>query len=319
MTTTDLVTPATDLDAWAQQDPVGGRRARREKAQAPRSRRRLTSTGTVVAWIAGSIAFFSIWMVLFALVLSGVQEARAQKLVYDSLRQSLALATVPLGDKVPTGAPVALLSAPEAGLRDVVILEGTSSAVLQDGPGHRRDTVLPGQAGTSVLYGRAVTFGAPFAGITRLVPGNRIDVTTGQGTFTYVVTGVRRPGDPQPQQLSGTAGRLILATSAGTGRWAALAPQNIVYVDAELQGKGQPNPGGRPSTVPVTERLLAQDQSSLLLLMFWLQGFVVASVALVFCWYRWGKWQTWLIGLPIVVALLWGIAENALPLLPNVI
>ena len=34
---------------------------------------------------------------------------------------------------------------PAIGLHDVVIVEGTDSGDLRDGPGHRRDTPLPGQ------------------------------------------------------------------------------------------------------------------------------------------------------------------------------
>ena len=36
------------------------------------------------------------------------------------------------------------------------------------GPGHQRNTVLPGQEGTSVLMGRAATYGRPFADLTEL-------------------------------------------------------------------------------------------------------------------------------------------------------
>ena len=35
-------------------------------------------------------------------------------------------------------------------------MEGTSSGTLMSGPGHRRDTPFPGQAGVSVIVGRPV-------------------------------------------------------------------------------------------------------------------------------------------------------------------
>jgi len=43
-----------------------------------------------------------------------------------------------------------------------VVVGGTSAGDLESAPGHRRDTALPGQVGVSLIYGRAVTFGAPF-------------------------------------------------------------------------------------------------------------------------------------------------------------
>jgi sortase A len=45
------------------------------------------------------------------------------------------------------------------------VVEGTASSDLLDGPGHLRSTVLPGQVGTSVVMGRAKTYGAPFGAI----------------------------------------------------------------------------------------------------------------------------------------------------------
>jgi sortase A len=39
----------------------------------------------------------------------------------------------------------------------------------------------------------------------------------------------------------------------------------------------------------------------------------------VWAWLRWGRWQTWLVGLPLCLAVLWGISENALLLLPNLV
>jgi sortase A len=50
-----------------------------------------------------------------------------------------------------------------------------------------------------------------------------------------------------------------------------------------------------------------------------MQLFLVANAVLVWTWYRWGRWQSWLVGLPIVIAILWGLAENAMALLPNLI
>jgi sortase A len=283
-----------------------------------RARRRLTPTGALVVWATLAIGFLAAWLVLFALVLSGVQEARSQKLAYDQLREKLAVATAPLGGVIAPGTPVATLDAPSIGLSTVVV-EGTSALAMQDGPGHRRDTVLPGQAGVSVIYGRSVMFGAPFAKAPHLVPGAIIKVTTGQGELTYLVDRVRRPGDDAPAVLAAGKGRLVLVTSEGRGWQAALAPTTTVFVDATLQGEAQPTPAGRAGVVADSERPMGHDTGSLLALMLWLQLFLVASVALVWAWYRWGRWQTWVVGTPVLIAVLWGVAENAVALLPNLV
>jgi sortase A len=270
----------------------------------------------MIVWIGFSLSLLAMWLLVFAVVLSGVQEARAQKLAYDNLRRNLAAATVPLGGVIAPGSPVAILDAPTAGITQQVVVEGTSGQVLQDGPGHRRDSVLPGQAGVSVLYGRSLTFGGPFAGVGALRPGDTLTATTGQGVFSYVVDGVRRPGDPVPAAVASGGSRLVLVTSEGQG-WRRWAPDTLVFVDATLHGQAQPNPSGRPSTVAEAERSMGRDSTSLLLLMLWLQLFVMSTAVLVWTWYRWGRWQTWLVGLPVVLAILWGVAENALAMLPN--
>ena len=50
----------------------------------------------------------------------------------------------------------------------MVVVEGTTPGEPDAGPGHLRDTPLPGQAGVSVVFGRRATFGAPFASLPQL-------------------------------------------------------------------------------------------------------------------------------------------------------
>ena len=54
-----------------------------------------------------------------------------------------------------------MLDIPAIGIANMVVVEGTSPENLTLGPGHLRDTPLPGQAGISVVFGRRATFGAP--------------------------------------------------------------------------------------------------------------------------------------------------------------
>ncbi|GAB3854097.1 sortase [Dactylosporangium cerinum] len=152
---------------------------------------------TVVVRSLLTLAVLSGWLVAYALGVSAVQQARTQQQLYNDFREKLALATVPIGGEIAPGTPVALIEAPGIGLRQIVV-EGTSSGVMRDGPGHRRDTALPGQPGTSVVYGHAAAFGGPFHRVARLQPGDTITATSGLGIMQYEVTGVRRESDPLP-------------------------------------------------------------------------------------------------------------------------
>jgi sortase A len=212
-----------------------------------------------------------------------------------------------------------VIDIPKAGIQHAVVVEGTTSTDLQSGPGHRVDTVLPGQAGVSVILGKGVTFGAPFAHITVLSPGDVITATTGQGTFHYRVADLRYAGDPLPPLLSGRQGRLILVAAVGTGSRAGWAPSQIVYVDADLQGAGKSSPGGGPTVQPADQVVLAGDDSALTPLVLWLELLIVTAVAVVWARRRWGGWQVWLVGTPALLAVLWVVTETAARLTPNLL
>ncbi|TDV53654.1 sortase domain-bontaining protein [Actinophytocola oryzae] len=215
---------------------------------------------------------------------------------------------------IPAGAPVAMLAIPRLGLNEVVV-EGTSSGDLMAGPGHRRDTVLPGQMGVSLVYGRSMTFGGPFQDIVELRPGDVVTVVTFQGSFTYRVEGVRRDGDPLPDIEPVTKGgsRLTMVTAEGSN---PLQPEHTVFVDALLRGDAQPA-ATHPAIVPPEEKSLASDRPALLNLVLWLQALVLVVVAIAWARVRWGRWETHLVGLPVALAVLWYVYESVGRLLPN--
>jgi sortase A len=251
---------------------------------------------------------------IYVLMLGALQYNRAQDVSYDKIRGQLAEATAPLGPGVVPGDPVAVLDIPGLGIRQV-IKEGTTGTILQDGPGHRSDTALPGQAGVSVIYGRGLTFGAPFRSVPKLAVGSRIDVVTGQGQYGYRVIGVRRAGDPLPAPPANGASRLTLVTAEGTP-----LPSATVYLDAELfEGQVQPDPGQRISRVPQSQQALGTDLSGVLPLVLWLEALMVAVGAIVWFRNRVGKWESYLLGAPIVLALLWRVFEQVAGLLPNLV
>jgi sortase A len=55
-------------------------------------------------------------------------------------------------------------------------------------------------------------------------------------------------------------------------------------------------------------------------LVLWLQALVLAVGAFAWARIRWGRWETWLVGVPVVVAATWQVySSGAVALLPNLL
>ena len=268
------------------------------------------------------VCVLSLGLVAHLAVASRLQHHAAQDRAYSTFRAQLAEGTAPAGpvdfenEIVEVGAPVAYLEIPTIGLSEVVG-QGTSATVLFDGPGHRRDTPLPGQTGVSILMGRRAAYGGPFGRIGELVEGDLITVTTGQGVFEYRVIGVRREGDQLPPALEPGSARLVLATADGR----AFLPTGVLRVDADIESTPV---GGQPrlftdDTLPEVERFMAADDSSLWVLVLWLQAMIVLAVAAVWGWQRWGRPQTWVAFGPPLALVGMATAGEIARLLPNLL
>ena len=292
----------------------GGRRVRNTRRE-PAERLALSPQVAMVRWMLTALAALALWGVLYPLVVGSALEKDAQQRLFDELRQQLSQATAPLG-ATGFGKPVALLDGPAAALRSAVVVEGTGAQDLQAGPGHLRSTVLPGQVGTSVILGKAATFGAPFAHLADLRQGDPLTLTTGQGVFTYRVERVRRPGDPVPPPLAAGTSRLVLGSGEGIGWRGGFAPTSVVYVDALLTGKAAGAPAGRPA-VGKDELPNGTSTQPLLGLVFWLQGLLLAALGLVWLRARWGRWQAVAVACPLLSVLAIGASTAAAGLLPN--
>ena len=290
---------------------------------APRpERKRPPVPGPLLVALATALSFsmVAVFFGAFVFGLSALQEQRSQHQLYASFRGLLDPSSPiapSIGGVIAPGTPVALLNSPRAGLRNVVVVEGTSSNDLLDGPGHLRDSPLPGQVGESILMGRSTTAGAPFAGVTKLEKGDVVTVTTGQGTFRFVVEGRRLAGDPLPQ-LPVSGALLTLVTSTGQGWLGRLAPSELEYVDAALDGKAVTAPPGRPIAVPAQEIQGHGDPTAWPFVVLWLEALLVGAVLAVLMWFRLGLVKSWLLGAPVLFAILWGLSTEALRLLPNV-
>ena len=266
-----------------------------------------------IVHVLQAVALLAVWLLLYAFVFSAVSEQRTQAVKYHDLRAALAGETAPITEPIATGLPMGLLNVPVIGLRNAVVLEGTSSEVTRQGPGHLRSTVLPGQPGVSVLMGRSLLYGAPFGSLTSLKAGDLIAATTGQGVFNFTVVDVRRVGDPLPDPVKAGGSRLVLETSSGSG----ITPDSELFVDADLTGKV----AAAGTTVPAGAEEAAMQGSTgqLSTLLLWIEGLLLVSLATVWLRHRWGRWQSWLIGLPAVLALVWGATSSVALLLPNLL
>ncbi len=272
-----------------------------------------------------------VWLLLSALlmgfvahvtIIGGLQHSRAQYILYQDLRASLALATAPLGqldvdgELVPNGTPIGLLTIQRLGISEVVV-QGTHASDLTKGPGHRRDTVFPGQAGTSVIMGRQATYGGVFGNLSGIVPGDRIRFVSGQGTSTFEVFGVRREGDLLPEALGDDAGRLELITAGGI----PLAPDGVLHVDAALTSEVQdtPSPVFTRQVLDPAEEAMASDSGGWFPTLFWFQWLALAVIVLRWVRTKWAVWQTWMIGVPVLLGLGAATADAAMTNLPNLL
>jgi hypothetical protein len=223
------------------------------------------------------------------------------------------------GRLLPLGTPLGYLDVPALGLSREVFFEGTTSGVLAGGPGHKRNSVLPGQPGTAVLYGRGWAYGGPFNGLGDLEIGTAVTVTTGQGVHTYRVTGVRREGTPLPAAL-GTAdeGRLTLVSSEGR---LPFAPEEVVYVDALRTSPAVPAPAPLlgPAALTTAEQALKGDRSAWSSVFLLAQALAAGALALTWAQRRWGARQAWLVGVPVMGLLSVLASEQVLRLLPNLL
>lgn len=87
---------------------------------------------------------------------------------------------------VDPGEVLARIEIPRIGV-DKLVVQGVTTSALRKGPGHYPTTALPGHLGNAAIAGHRTTYGAPFADIDKLAPGDDIIVSTAEGRFTYRV------------------------------------------------------------------------------------------------------------------------------------
>ena len=282
----------------------------------------LSPTQLLVQSISAIVAALLVGFILNLTVLGHVQHFVGQQQAGNILREELLAGTAPVSEGdfndvlLADGAPVAILDIPSIGVHEVVI-EGTSAGDLKNGPGHRRDTVLPGQAGMSFVMGRASAYGGPFGRIQELAPGDRFTVFTGQGEQTFAVIGVRYAGDSAPPSPKPGEARLVLESARGP----AFLPTGVVRVDAQRVGEGE-DPGLRQTsyaTLPAQHKTMATDTTTAWALVFALQFFVVAELAAVWTFRRIGPQKMWVVFAPVLLLAGLFVADQVTRFLPNLL
>ena len=267
----------------------------------------------VLRAVALTMSLFGLLVIGFAVYLyglSGLAEAHAQSTLYKTLRGQLSAATAPVGNSPASeGAPVAIINVPELGISDLVIVEGTTSADLTHGPGLLPGSAFPGQPGVSVVYGRAATFGGPFAHLMELNRGDRITVVTGEGTSTYAVESF---GDSAHPASNPAADQLVLYTADSS-----FLARNYEQVTADLVSPPMASSGAGQGTAGPRDAPLAGDAGVAIPLILWSEALVAVLVGAVLLGRRWSVPMVLLYAAPAAFALAWAVYENLAVLLPN--
>ena len=120
-----------------------------------------------------------------------------------------------------------------------VVVEGTSVADLKKGPGRIVESQRPGELGNLVISGHRTTYGAPFADLDRLQPGDAVVVETRDTWFTYRVTGTEIVAPsavevtlPVPKQPGVKPDRSVLTLTTCHPRYSA---RQRMVVSADLE------------------------------------------------------------------------------------
>jgi len=270
---------------------------------------------------AGILALSLAFLVNF-FALSSLTFAADQVRLQNDFQAQISSATAPTAEKdfenklLRDGAPVARLVMDKIGL-DVIVVEGTDSNTLRSGVGHRRDTVLPGQEGMTVLFGRAWSYGGPFGKIDQLKVGDQFIVYTGQGKSEYKVSGLRQAGDQGLAPVKAGTNQLVLTTAQGS----FFSPTSVLRVDAELQGTAFET-GQRVTewgSVPAESRELSIDTRFVWLLVLNLALLLAMRLALMWFTNKYGRNKAWLVFAPVLALNLVLCIDQATRLLPNLI
>jgi sortase A len=247
--------------------------------------------------------------------------------------QTPATTAPPEAPAVPTGEAVAIIRIPKINVEKAVV-EGVGVDSLKQGPGHYPTTPMPGQPGNAAIAGHRTTYGAPFYRLDELQPGDRIEVTTRQGDFTYAVKASQVVKPTQNEVLNPTtenqltlttcnprfsASQRLIVTAVLTDDPAPATPIPTATPETPSAGEGD---GSTVTTAPAPEigiggeASVSGGKSPKLPAILW--GLLAALVWVV-TWLlskRWGRITAYAMGTPVFLVVLFVFFENFARLLP---
>jgi LPXTG-site transpeptidase (sortase) family protein len=277
---------------------------------------------TFLSQVSASLLVLALAFIFNFFVLSFLTYSADQVRLQNAFASQVSNATAPIAEKdfqgelVKDGSPVARLVIEQINL-DVIVVEGTDSNTMRSGVGHRRDTVLPGQEGMTVLFGRTWSYGAPFGEISKLSKGDVFTVYTGQGKSEYQVSGMRKAGDEGLAPVRAGTNQLVLTAAEGE----FFSPTGVVRVDAELIGTAFET-GLRTTKwgeIPAESRELGIDTRFVWVLLIDLIVLLIVQVAAIWFASRFGRVKTWLAFAPGLILVLVLTIDQTTRLLPNLI
>jgi LPXTG-site transpeptidase (sortase) family protein len=252
----------------------------------------------VIGAAISAVGILLLLLILFLYVFTPLAAGRDQHRLLSSLTGNpISTFALTKGVVPREGSAVALLRIPSLDLTQAVVA-GSSAADLETGPGLVPGTVIPGEQGNSVIAGRRVTFGGPFAAIGTLHRGDLISITDGLGTFKYHVTTLRTALSGQ-RVVGGTKdNRLTLVTS--NSRYST---SGLEVVNAILVGKPVPTLTRLSRVIPADQRGLSGDPGAGWQILIWALVFIGALVLTSLALRRWRRpLPTYLLAVPILIA-----------------
>jgi sortase A len=130
------------------------------------------------------------------------------------------------------GTPVARLIVPKIDL-DEVVVEGVGDSELRAGPGHMRETVLPGAAGTSVISAHRDRH---FHRLGGLAVGDTLVTESAEGRAIWAVDRVRVVGADARVLRSSPTPKLVL-TTCWPIRYFGPAPDRLIIEATKVSSR----------------------------------------------------------------------------------
>jgi len=256
---------------------------------------RWDAVGVVLTGMGALLLLFFTYLYVFTPLTHGRDQHRLLQSLVGNRRAVYSL----VAHQLPAeGKPIGILTIPALHQREVIVM-GTSSADLQQGPGLMAHTVVPGDPGNSVIAGRRATYGAPFASLGTLVRGDRVDVVDGAGRFTFRVTSVRQlsGGQADAAPVRGQAWLTLVTSNSALDASGHLIVVAKAAVSSDVTGS---LPRSRYDT---TLAGLGGDPAAGILALLWGVAFVVGLGAALYAIRRSRQvWLPYMFATPVLLA-----------------